>query len=236
MIDWLRVVPKTRKVKIGKTGIIFNNPSWPKRLVFGTGTWLVVGALGYLVYLYYPLGKAVYRYMTSQQTWTPVVAPSPYPTPTIETNVPSDSFEVEIPKILAKSKIIESVSPFEPGEYLEVLKNDEVAQAKGSSLPGNGLGTTTYLFAHSTQQGVGMVRKNAVFYLLGELKNDDVIFIRYSDKIFTYRVYQTKVVEAKEIEYLNYNEPDKELLIMQTCWPLGTDWKRLLVFAKRVDY
>ena len=35
-------------------------------------------------------------------------------------------------------------------------------------------------------------------------------------------------------EYLNYKEEGKELLILQTCWPLGTDWKRLLIFAERV--
>ena len=31
----------------------------------------------------------------------------------------------------------------------------------------------TYLFAHSTEQSIQTMRKNSVFYLLGELDKDD---------------------------------------------------------------
>lgn len=234
MLDWFRVVPKKRKIKIGKSGIIFRNPPGAMKLVFGLGTGMVVVGVAYLFYLYLPLGKAIYNYVVSRQGQIEEVRPQ-YPKIT-EKVVEDGVFEVEIPKILAKSKIISNVSPFDANEYLGVLVNDEVAQAKNSDLPGQGKGSMTYLFAHSTQQGAGMVRKNAVFYLLGELKTDDVIFVRYQGKLFTYRVYQSKVVGAKEVEYLEYKEEDKEVLIMQTCWPIGTDWKRLLVFAQRVDY
>jgi LPXTG-site transpeptidase (sortase) family protein len=66
------------------------------------------------------------------------------------------------------------------------------------------------------------------------LKNNDPIFIIYDGQVYAYKVYNQKVVEAKEVEYLAYGENGKEILILQTCWPLGTDWKRLLIFAERI--
>jgi LPXTG-site transpeptidase (sortase) family protein len=92
-----------------------------------------------------------------------------------------------------------------------------------------------YLFAHSTQQGWSMSRKNAVFYLLGELENGDVIFINYNGQIYTYKVYQKKIFKPEEADILGYNEKDKEVLLLQTCWPIGTDWNRLVVFAERYE-
>ncbi len=233
MLDFFRVVPKKRSVKVKKSGVIYHNPPGYKKVIFGLGNSLMVGAMIYGIYLYYPLGRAILRYemSTRRQGGDEMVV---YPTPTI--GIMDSNYEIEIPKILAKSKVIEGVSPYDPGEYLKVLEDEVVAQSKGSSPPGNGVGKSTYVFAHSTRQGVGMARKNAVFYLLGELKDDDIIFIKYKGLVYNYRVYQKKVVAAQEVEYLNYTEPDKETLILQTCWPLGTDWKRLLVFARRSDY
>ena len=76
--------------------------------------------------------------------------------------------------------------------------------------------------------------KNSVFYLLGELDKDDKILINYQGKIIEYTVYMKKIVTAKEFEYLTYSDSTKEVLILQTCWPIGTNWKRLLVFAQRL--
>jgi LPXTG-site transpeptidase (sortase) family protein len=97
-----------------------------------------------------------------------------------------------------------------------------------------GVNNTTYIFAHSTQQSLDMVRKNSVFYLLDELVNNDLVYIKYSGNFYKYRVYDKKVISSKETEYLNFKEDNKELLILQTCWPIGTNWKRLLVFAERI--
>jgi LPXTG-site transpeptidase (sortase) family protein len=79
-----------------------------------------------------------------------------------------------------------------------------------------------------------MLRINSVFYLLGELNNNDIIFIDKNGINYTYKVYKQLVVDANQIQYLKYTETDKEVLILQTCWPIGTNWKRLLVFAQRV--
>lgn len=230
MLDFFRLVPKKRTVKIkSKKGIIFNNPSGRKKYVFYVGNLVILVAIGYLTYLYWPLAKSIVNYNTRNTKTTENVNIQQE----IAIQPANGDFSISIPRIGAFAKIQKNVSPFDKKEYLPVLEKDLVAQAKDSSLPGQ-KGRAIYLFAHSTKQGVQMVRNNAVFYLLGELKQNDPIFINYNGKVYGYRVYAQKIVNASEVGYLNYSEDGKEILILQTCWPIGTDWKRLLVFAERI--
>jgi LPXTG-site transpeptidase (sortase) family protein len=231
MLDFFRLVPKKRVVKIrSKNGIIFNNPSGYRKYVFYIGTLVFLMAIGYLVYLYWPLTRSIIVYNNNKSATTTEVIDIKRE---IETKVSVEEFSIKIPKIGAFAKVETNVSPFDKKEYLPILEQDLVAHAKNTSLPGQ-KDRTMYLFAHSTSQGVQMVRKNSVFYLLGELMENDPIFINYNGKVYGYRVYSQKIVDANEIEYLNYQENGKEILILQTCWPLGTDWKRLLIFAERI--
>lgn len=233
--DFFRVTPRSRRIKLKqKKGILFNNPGFFGKTIFHIGNWLLLIAIGYAGYLYLPLGQAIFKFWESQEnsnTSQVILIPTPTPIPLAEQK---NEYTITIPKILAYSKVIENVSPYNRDEYLKVLEQDVVAQAKGTSNPGSGLGNTTYIFAHSTSQSINMLRRNAVFYLLGELKGNDVIFINKNGKVFTYKVFKQLIVNANQTEYLRYSEPDKEILILQTCWPIGTNWKRLLILAERV--
>ena len=144
----------------------------------------------------------------------------------------SDEYFIQIPKILAFSKVVENVSPFDQSEYLKILKQNLVAQSKESDKPGSGNGKMTYVFAHSSTSELEDIRSNAVFYLLGELEIGDLINLKYHGQEYKYKVYEKKVVSPKQLEYLNYHDENKEVLILQTCWPIGTDWNRLLIFAE----
>ncbi len=90
------------------------------------------------------------------------------------------------------------------------------------------------MFAHSSEQSISAVRNNPVFYLLGDMNTDDRIFADYNGKIFEYRVYDKKVVKASDTQYLDFADPSREVLILQTCWPIGTNWNRLLIFGELV--
>lgn len=231
MMDFFRAVPKKRKVKInGKSGIIFANLSKKNKIVFYFGNLLFIFAIISLIYLYYPLTKTLITYNLFKNTKSA--------TNTLNSDIvqiDSNDLWIEIPKIGASSKIVTNISPFVKSEYKKVIDDNLVAHALNTSLPGSGAGTMSYLFAHSTQQGIGLVRKNSIFYLLGELQLEDKIFIRSKDKNIEYSVYKQIVVSPKEIEYLNYKEIDKEILLLQTCWPIGTDWKRLIIFASKIN-
>jgi len=233
MFEFFKITPKKRKVLIrSKKGVIYSNPPLPKRVIFYIGTALFVIAIIFLAYLYWPIIFVSGRYyFTSPEV--SLITPSPTPGIGV-THLPDTEFSITIPKIMAKSVVVPNVPPFDKTEYLKVLENDVVAQAKDTDLPGEGLGKMTYIFAHSTQQGIDMVRKNAVFYLLDQMANEDTFSIKYMGNTYIYSVYDKKVVTADEIKYLKYRDEEKEVVILQTCWPIGTDWKRLLVFGYRI--
>lgn len=233
--DFFRVVPKKRVVKITrKKGLIYHNPGKVGHFLFYIANMSFVLAMAYLVYLYYPLGHALFVYETSKTNW-PIIQEQIISTEEVVENPKAGGYTITVPKILASSKVIEEVSPFNSQEYLKILKEDYVAQAKGTDLPGQGVGSLVYIFAHSTQQGLGIVRNNSVFYLLGQLKKGDRVYLDRNGERYNYQVYQQKIVNANQVEFLDYSDPEREVLILQTCWPIGTDWKRLLVFAERQD-
>lgn len=145
--------------------------------------------------------------------------------------IPIDtSFDVLIPKIGANAKIFPNVDPSNPDIFLPILR-EGVAHAKGSVFPG--IKGTTYLFAHSTDNFWNVGRYNAVFYLLKDLKVGDSIVVYYQDQRFNYAVSETKIVAPSDVSYLTQSQQGEEQLVLQTCWPPGTAWERLLVFAKR---
>jgi sortase A len=105
-----------------------------------------------------------------------------------------------------------------------------VAHALGTVFPG--MSGNIYLFAHSTDNFWNVGRYNAIFYLLKNLVPGDEIVIFYQDKRYDYRVVETRVVEASDVSYITKSqEGQQETLILQTCWPPGTTWKRFLVIA-----
>lgn len=150
---------------------------------------------------------------------------------TVQVLVPEDSnFSVVIPKIGANARIVSNVDTSNEREYSEALKHG-VAQAQGTAFPGEG--GHIFLFAHSTNYWWNVSSYNAVFYLLGKLIKGDDINIFYKGERFVYRVVDSKIVDPSEVEYIT-RKTNKEFLTLQTCWPLGTTFKRLLVFAVRV--
>lgn len=144
--------------------------------------------------------------------------------------VPRDTrFSLLIPKIGASERVFENVDPSNEDEYKSVLTQG-IAHAKGSAFPG--YGGNTYIFAHSADSFWDVGRYNAVFYLLKELQPGDDIVVFFLNKRHNYVVTETKVVDADNLDYLKSDIGQGEVLTLQTCWPPGTTWKRLLVLAK----
>ncbi len=150
---------------------------------------------------------------------------------TAQVLIPEDpNFSVVIPKIGANARVVSNVDTSNEREYAEALKKG-VAQAQGTAFPGEG--GHIFLFAHSTDYWWNVSTYNAVFYLLGKLVKGDDINIFYKGERFMYRVVDSKIVDPSEVEYIT-RKTNQEFVTLQTCWPLGTTFKRLLVFAVRV--
>lgn len=142
----------------------------------------------------------------------------------------STEFGVVIPKILANVAVSQDVNPANPEIYQEVLRQaGGVAHAAGSALPNED--GVVYIFGHSTDSNFNAARFNAVFYLLRKLEADDLIIVYYQGKDYRYRVKYKKVVDPTDLsEITDVASPRR--LVLQTCWPPGTTWKRLLIVAE----
>jgi len=141
---------------------------------------------------------------------------------------PDDNqFELIIPKVGINTQVVINVDPGNKTEYDEILK-DHAAHAMGSSLPGEG--GMVYVFGHSTNSIFDLAHYNPVFYLLKELNIGDEVGIIHQGSVYFYQVKEKKVLETNEVASI-MAEIEQEKLILQTCWPPGTTWKRLLVIA-----
>lgn len=143
-----------------------------------------------------------------------------------------EEFVLTIPSIQASGRVIKNVDPFVQKEYETALKKG-IAHAKNTSLPGEkGM---TFLFAHSAAAPWELTRYNTVFLRLGEVEKDEKIYISFNGMRYTYSVTGKKEVEPTEVNYLLNRKYATNTLILQTCTPIGTDWKRLLIFAQLVE-
>jgi|SRR3989344_382150 len=181
-----------------------------QKITYYVGNALILLSLFGLLFTFYPIIQ-LYLFPPQAQTFIIQTLEEPY---------------IQIDKINALAPIIEQVDPWNEAVYQKALKNG-VAHAKGSSLPGQK--GTVFLFAHSSGSPWELTRYNTVFFRLSELEKGDTIIIGRQKKRYTYSVTEKKEVWPTEVSYLK--ELEQNQLIVQTCVPIGTSLKRLLIFA-----
>ena len=143
--------------------------------------------------------------------------------------VPTDTdFSITIPKIGASAKIFPNIDPSNEDEFLPVLQ-EGIAHARGTVFPG--FAGNTYLFAHSTDNWWNVGRYNAVFYLLKNLEKGDEVTVFFENVRHDYIVTDSFVADADDVSLLVNAQNDHEQLVLQTCWPPGTTWKRQVIIA-----
>lgn len=174
------------------------------------GSILMLLSFLFLLFIYYPILKLYFGGNSSTEFQK-------------STNEPY----IEIKKINVLEKLIFSVDPFDEKEYRQALQNG-IAQAKGTAKPGEE--GTIFLFAHSSDLPWRITRYNIAFFRLGELEKNDEITLTFEGKKYLYTVDDKKIVKPDEVDYLSKQKGT--MLILQTCYPLGSDLRRLLIFAK----
>jgi LPXTG-site transpeptidase (sortase) family protein len=141
-----------------------------------------------------------------------------------------NSFELIIPKIAVHTQVKTNVNADNKEKYNQILKS-QAAHARGSALPGeNGF---IYIFGHSTNSVLNIDYYNPIFYLIKKLEKDDEMILAYKGDIYFYKVKEIKIIEANDLKILKDYE-NQNILILQTCWPSGTIWQRLLVVANPI--
>ena len=225
-----------QEIRVGKKITILKLAAkWGGRLglvIMLTG---IVGT-GFVVW---PMLRAEARYLTQQKNEVVIGDPKTFPewsnTEGREAGeaakwvVPDGNYSVFVEKIGAVSAVTPDVNAGDFDEYSRALKKG-VAEAAGLSHPGK-IGTT-YLFAHSVGSRADYARYNAIFYLLHRIGEGDRVEVVYRGKLYKYEVIRKEILGAKDVRYL-IPQKEKELLVLSTCYPPGTSWKRLVVVAER---
>lgn len=138
-------------------------------------------------------------------------------------------FGIKIDKINLIVPVVKNVNGTDKNIYNKELKKG-VAHLKGSALPGGG--SNIFIFGHSSAF-IGSGPYSEIFSKLNNLKWQDKITVFYRNKKFNYSVFEKEIVEKNDISVI---KPTKEEeLTLMTCWPIGTNKKRLIIKAKLLD-
>lgn len=101
------------------------------------------------------------------------------------------------------------------------------------SVPGQ-LGNTV-LSGHSSNDLFDPGDYKFIFARLDQLNKDDTFYLNYKGKRYVYSITKKEVVMPSDVHKLIY-PPEKAVVTLITCVPLGTAQKRLLVTAEQVNH
>lgn len=206
-------------------------------IVRTVGNLLILIAFASLFYTFWPLISVTAKHLSDNITGKKFEAAQAQtfgdllgkPDANVKILTPKDpNFSLIVEKIGADAPVIPNVDTSNKNIYDAALRRG-IAHALGTSFPGQP--GVSYLFAHSADSIFNVPRYNAVFYLLGDLKTGDRIVVFFAGKRHDYKVTETKITDAEDVSYLTM-KTEEQILVLQTCYPPGTLWKRLLVIAK----
>ncbi|WP_353065548.1 class C sortase [Arcanobacterium hippocoleae] len=98
---------------------------------------------------------------------------------------------------------------------------------QGTSFPVGGIGTRAVITAHRGLANATM------FTNLDKMRIGDDIVIEVFGEVLVYRTVETKIVNPDDTESIKA-DPDRDLLTLVTCTPLGINSHRILVTGERI--
>lgn len=141
-------------------------------------------------------------------------------------------FYISIPKIgTEKARIKANVKSDLEAVYKKALENN-LAHFQGSPVPGQS--GNSFIYGHSISETVYRDNPNnpvVEFTKLGKLNFGDKIFVDIDDKRISYTVNKVKIINPDETDILN-DQGGKTITLM-TCYPFGSNSKRLVVVANQ---
>lgn len=206
------------------------------------GNFLMISAVAAIIFTFWPVMSVTAKHQIEKwqgkrfEAATAAAQPTETfgsllgnPDPKLNVLIPKDpNFSIIVEKIGANATVVPNVDASNKTVYTDALKRG-VAHALGTALPGQT--GVTYMFAHSTDTLFNVPRYNAIFYLLWDMKPQDKIVVFFDGKRYDYLVSETKVTEPEDVSYFTL-QTQEQVLVLQTCYPPGTTWKRFLVIAK----
>lgn len=151
----------------------------------------------------------------------------------VENNGPvsmkGQNYSLKIEKLGIDTPIVIDVNGNNEEEYNKSLENG-VAHMQGTAKPGED--GNIVIFGHSSQSPKYLGSYGEIFAGLDNLENGDEIKIVDNDeKEIIYKVSSKDIVLPSDISVLDQN--NKNRLTLLTCWPVGSNEKRLVVTANK---
>jgi sortase A len=145
---------------------------------------------------------------------------------------PSATPEVIIPKINVQIPVVYDEKSVDEAAIQRALERG-IIHYPSTVLPGQ-QGNASF-FGHSSNNIFNKGKYKFAFVLLHELVPGDIFYLTYETKVYTYRVFDKKVVPPSEISVLN-NVPGKTATAtLITCDPPGTSTNRLVVWGEQIS-
>lgn len=139
------------------------------------------------------------------------------------------NYILKIDKLRINTPIVFDISGEKESVYFRALEKG-VAHLKNTSKPGET--GNVVIFGHSSADIGATGDYNDVFAKLENLEENDEIrlYNKTTRDELVYTIYGREVIEPDDVSIIE--QTDKNQLTLFTCWPVGSDEKRLVIYAK----
>lgn len=152
--------------------------------------------------------------------------------PSIDTKVSAEP-KIIIPKINVDAPVVYGAAPDVQSQRKAMEKGvAHFAVSGASALPGQA--GNVVLAGHSSNDAFAAGGYKFIFAQNEKLQKDDVIYLNYEGKRYTYKITGSEVVKPNEVSKIQTGT-QKPMLTLVSCVPVGTADKRLLVYADQIS-
>lgn len=144
---------------------------------------------------------------------------------------PTDQNQVIIPKINVELPYLTGNGTSE--EAIQEALNEGVVRYPTTAEPGQK--GNVAVFGHSSNNIFNKGKYKFAFVLLHELVPGDIFYMTNNGKVFTYKVYDKKIVNPEDTWVLNPVQDKTATAVLITCDPPGTTLHRLVVWGEQVS-
>lgn len=195
-----------------------------KSLLFGLGSGAIVLMI-ILFGLFNEMVIAPFIRPSSQASATPIILST-------DGIAPSSTPEVIIPKISVQIPVDYSLRSNAEEEVQKGLENG-IVHYPTTVKPGE-KGSAAF-FGHSSNNIFNPGKYKFAFVLLHELVPGDIFYLTYEGKVYSYKVFDKRIVSPSEVNVLNPIEGKAATAVLITCDPPGTALNRLVVWGEQVS-
>ncbi|XOU94263.1 MAG: sortase [Candidatus Kerfeldbacteria bacterium] len=149
----------------------------------------------------------------------------------LETKEKGEPDYIYIPDVNIKVPIIYITQEENNEEGYQTALENGVVQYPGTAIPGEY--GNPYIFGHSSDFFWKEGSYKEIFKPIIDIPLDTIIRItNHEGDLFIYKIIETKIVGPDEVSVLDQQNYERQILTLQTSWPLGTALKRYLVIAE----